>query len=134
MRQKCRLSRRLQRQYSEVLQGLASSWYYPHPMAWHGVPHGTPANHAWQAYLFAKEWGGRKGVDFKRLQRIVLRADNGECAYRFARDVKGANIKKLEATVIRSSDMDAIRKFSLLPGANRQKLENIVLVAQILES
>jgi hypothetical protein len=125
------LSRRLQRQYRQVLLGKAESWFYPHPHAFGWGRH-DPGTAGWQAYLFAKEWGNRAEVDLARLQRIVIQSNDGECIYRYARDISEANTRKLQYAVVRSGDPDAIRRFSLLPKADRIWLERYLLVAEIL--
>ncbi|MFA5202894.1 MAG: hypothetical protein WC708_00560 [Lentisphaeria bacterium] len=131
MKKKSCLSKRLQRQYQQVLLGQAESWFYPHPHAFGWGRHNS-STAEWQAYLFAKEWGNRIGVDLMRLQRIVIQSNDGECVYRYARDIDEANIRKLQRAVVRSGNPDAIRRFSLLPKADKTWLERYLLIAEVL--
>lgn len=131
MKKCARLTKRLQREYFRILNGTAGVSFYPHPYAY---AWGNRAKNisAWQAYLFAKEWRSRVGVDLRRLENMVARGTDPECAYRFARDVPGANVKQLQRTVVRCGDPDAIRRFSLLSGADKPFLERLLIVAEVM--
>lgn len=140
MKKRARLTKRLFHLYQKVLEGGAQSWFWPHPVAnpwWSGRPPSKSAaedSWAWQAYLFAKEWQGREGVDLKRLERIVCAASDPQCMFLFARDVRGARVRRIERSVVRCGDPAAIRRFMRLPGANRRSLERLLVVAEVMRS
>lgn len=88
---------------------------------------------AWAAWAFAKKWHGRKGVDLKKLQRIVLDWGSGECVYRFAMDVPGANVKRCQAAVMKDVEPETMRLFAAnVPGAYAPALEALALVVEVM--
>lgn len=136
MARRARLTKRLQHQYNSIIRRAASSWFYPHPYAgdgWSRIPSNQDRQSAWQAYLFAKEWGGRAGVDVKRLEGLVCKGGDAECAYRFCMEVRGASVKRLQQVVILNGDARTIRKFAKnVPGANVPFLEAVILIAEVM--
>lgn len=133
---KPRLTKRLQHLYNETIRGRAGSWHYPHPCAYDWGSRGGPSparTSAWQAYLFAKEWHSRAGVDLKRLEGIVLRGGDAECVYRYVLDVPGASVRRAQRAVVACGAADVIRKFALnVPGADVQYLEAAIIVAEVM--
>jgi len=132
-RKKARLTKRLQSQYNQILQGNIPGHYeYGYGFGW---PIGGAGSGAigWVAYLFAKEWSGREGVDLKKLQGIVLRSGDAECAWRFARDIPAANKRRLQTLVMQTGGANQMRKFAAhVPGADKQTLENLAIVSEIM--
>jgi hypothetical protein len=137
-RQKAALTRRLQSQYNAILAGDASAYQHWVPPGYNrpGQPpvqgYGYGYRNEWVAYVFAKQWGGRKGVDIKRLQLIALHSDNAECAISFARDIQGANVKRFQSIVLQHGSAGQMRRFAEIPGANRMWLENMAIVAEVM--
>lgn len=132
-RRSARLTKRLQRQYHSVLGRGSSQLFWPHPHACHSWQRTAPPNlKAWQAYLFAKEWQGRDGVDVKRLQRMVLDGTDGECMFLFARDVRKANVRRLQEAVTRCGQTGPMRRFMNLPGCDADHVRRCLLVAETL--
>jgi hypothetical protein len=85
------------------------------------------------ALQFAKSYGSRDCVDMKRLQRIIIESKNADCCYQFARDVPGANIRRLEYVVARYGELQTIRAFILnVPRANKRFLEGVITVKEVL--
>jgi hypothetical protein len=91
----------------------------------------SPRINGWAALHFARQWRGRD-INFKKLQRIVILSEDGTCAYEFARDVPGANVRKLQDVVAAGLDPKALRLFMELPGADRKYLESILIVSEVM--
>ena len=130
---KARLTRRTYRKYQAILAADAqerSEEEFDWPPA--GWSRGG-SSLAWAAWGFAKRWRGRKDVDLKRLQRIVLDWGTGECAYRFAMDVPGANVGRCQRAVMEDGDPETMRLFAAnVPGAHAPSLEALALVAEVM--
>jgi len=128
---RARLSKRQFRAYQTILGrrappscDLCVQWLYKNE----GV--GAAAG----AWMFAKEYGRREGVDLKRLQLIVIQSKSSEYAYKFARDVSGANIRRLQKVVIRYGTAKQMALFAQhVPGANKALLEAFILVKEVME-
>jgi hypothetical protein len=126
-----KLSKRQFRAYQTILDGrtppacdLLEFWLYKNERV------GAAAG----AWLFAKEYGRRDGVDIKRLQFIILKSDSPEYAYKFARDIPGANIRRLQDVVIRYGTAHQLKVFAKnIPRANKGKLEAFILIKEIME-
>lgn len=129
---KPRLTGRLQQAYSAVLRGATGAWYWTHPLAgnW-GVPP-SARQWQWQAYLFAKQWGGRQGVDLKRLEGIVARGPDPDCIVLFAKEVRGVNVRRSQREVVARGEPDAIRRFMSVKGANVESLKAVLIVAEVM--
>lgn len=86
------------------------------------------------AYAFAQKFGGRKGVDLSRLQNIVIRSNHPYWAYRYARDIPGANVWRLSLVVMKYGSADLMHHFAEnIPGANRQRLEAAAIIQEVFE-
>lgn len=130
---KPRLTGRLQQAYSAVLRGAAGAWYWPHPVAGgFGVP-SSALYKQWQAYLFAKQWGGRGGVDLKRLEGIVARGPDPECIVLFAKEIRGVNVRRFQREVVARGEPESIRKFMSVKGAHVESLRAVLIVAEVME-
>lgn len=68
----------------------------------------------------------------RKLQLIVLRSGDAECAYEYARDVPGAQVRRLQKVVVDHGDATLMRKFSKLSGADVQLLRSLVVVAEAM--
>src|SRR5574343_1211762 len=76
------------------------------------------------AWVFAREYGRKEGVDLKRLQAIVIKSKSPLYAYKFARDVPGVNVRRLQDVVIKYGSVHQMRVFAMnIPTANKPKLE-----------
>lgn len=129
-----KLTRNLLQQYRAILAGDASAYFYPHPSSWSSPQNSVERrrSNAWQAYLFAKAWHGRD-VDLHRLQVIVTHADIAEPAILFARDVPGANRRRLERHVMAHGTAVELRRYAAcVPGANVRRLVDMAVVADVL--
>lgn len=126
------LTKRQRRLYDEILRGRM---WCPYASMFNIRSSGDPkfiAAH--EAYLFARIFGRKRGVDVKRLQRIVMNTFVPNLWYKFARDVEGANIKKLETLTIKYGEASLMKKFSLnIPKANREKLEAFIMIKEVME-
>lgn len=126
------MSRRLRRQYLDIIRGDGANWYFPWGWAGNGAGK-VPFGNAWAAFFFAKQWGGRDGVDVHRLQSIVCRAQNPEAAYRWAREMPGANVRRLQKVVTSYGSLELIRAFAQnVRGADRKFLEGLCIVKEVL--
>lgn len=104
------LTRRQSSLYEAVIRGEETRHYYNH--AWAGSwGSWSEVGAAWQAALFAAEFGGRKGVDVGRLEDIVLEGGDVRCAYFFARRVRGADVGRLRRFVESSGHGPTIAMF-----------------------
>lgn len=141
---KARVTRRVWNRYREILTEAeqGKSWVRCNgwlPQGWNQDPtlykkSFCDEHIAWAAYGFAKEWQGRSDIDLKRLQNIVIRHEAPIVAYYFARDIQGANIKRLQRIVINGANPDLMRRFAELPGAYRQYCLNMADVAEVMVS
>lgn len=117
------LTRRLERHYRSILDG------------WSGVNYGASwrgETLAWAAFHFAKRWHSRD-IDIKRLALIVIRSEDPECCYRFAREVPGANVKRFQWQILRCGSAELMRRFAReVPGAHADSLERMALVAEVM--
>jgi ribosome modulation factor len=130
---KARLTRSLQRHYQLIINGSGSNYDPWNPPFW-GPTTNSQWEHRnqWSAYMFAKRWSGRSGYDIKKLQLIVIKSNDAECAYMFAKDIKGANIKKLQKVVLENGTTKTLKKFSKLPNVNKKLLENFIIIMEVL--
>lgn len=127
----------MKKQYDAIVRGDASAWNYPYP-GW-CVPDQPQQNirscyrNEWAAYVFAQRWGGREGVDVKKLQRIVLTSGNPACAIEYARHISGANVRRLQDVVLRLGNASQMRRFALLVAdADVDVLRNTAIVAEVM--
>jgi hypothetical protein len=122
------MSRRIRRRYQAIL--LRDSNNYDHISSWSWKHNRN--SHAWAAYIFYKQFGGRNGVDFHRLQRMVLKGP-GELILLWARDIKGANLKKCHAAILEKGDPKMLRMYAeAIPGARKEELENMAVIKEVL--
>ncbi len=132
------LTKKVKRQYYNILNKASEeNCFWPHPKAatgWYNSRTPIPNSvYAWQSYLFAKRWHSRAEVDIRRLENIVRESKDGECAYRFAKDVPGANMRKLQRAVVMAGDPEWIKKFARhVPGANAEYLESVLMIAEVM--
>jgi len=124
------MTRRVQRLYAAVLSGAASAWYWPHPQAFSS---GIVSGPQWQAFLFARDWGGRDGVDLKRLEGIVARGPDPVCIVEFAKVIPSANVRRLQREVVARGQGGPMRSFLSVKGANAEALRAAILVAEVME-
>lgn len=55
-------------------------------------------------------------------------------AYLWARDIPGASVKRLQAVVLEFGNVEQLRKFARdIPGANKDLLERIALVQEVMD-
>lgn len=125
------MSRRIRRQYLNILSGSGADYYYPY--GWYGIP-ARKAN-AYAALFFYKQFGRYEGVDFRRLQNIVTRNGDAECVYRRATEVPGADVRKCQSRTMQVGTADEMRRFALnVPGAHRGSLEALAVVKEVLST
>src|SRR4051812_1947497 len=108
------MSRRIRQHYQAILDGDGSDyiWFYH----W---KYSQEENNAWAAYFFYKEFGTREGVDFYRIQKFVL-AGPPEVVYEWARNIKGANIRRCQSVILERGTPEMLRKFAMnIPGARQ---------------
>ena len=130
-----RLTRRTYRKYQYILQAAADERELNYgELEWPPTGAGRRGSGlAWAAWGFAKRWHARRDVDVKKLQRIVLDWGSGECVYRFARDVPGANVKRCQAAVMEDGDPGVLRSFAAnVPGAHSPSLEALAIIAEVM--
>ena len=85
------------------------------------------------AYFFAMKWQGR-AIDLHGLQRVVIHSNYAGAAFLFARDIKGANIKRLQNVVIYEGTAADKRRFAReIPGAAAQHLEALAVIQEVME-
>jgi hypothetical protein len=130
---KARLTRRQSHRYFWILQAAAEERTddkYDWPEPGRGR---RGSSLAWAAWDFTKRWYGRRGVDVEKLQRVVLDWGSGECIYRFAMDVPGANVRRCQAAVMEDAEPGVMRLFAAnVPGAYAPSLEALALVAEVM--
>jgi hypothetical protein len=124
-----RLTKRLERRYRELLTGwtgLNSRWVDSrHPWAGEHL--------CWAAFHFADRWRSRD-IDLARLANIVLRSNDAECCYRYAREIPGASVRKFQRQVIRYGTAELMRRFAReVPSADRAHLNGMADIAEIME-
>jgi hypothetical protein len=128
MKSRPRLTKRLERRYQELLigwTGLNSRWVDSR-YSWTGEYHG------WAAFYFARQWRSRN-IDLARLANIVLRSNDAELCYRYAREIPGASIRKFQRQVIRYGTAELMRRFSReVSGADKVYLEGMACIAEIM--
>lgn len=127
------LTRRLHDAYRRVLANNGG-WYLDHEFQWcrHRGHFGAAEEHnAWAAYYFAKRWNGRD-IDMARLQNIVVRGGSAKCILAYARDVPGANVRKLQFALIERGTVVQLRDFAKLPGANADALERMAIAREVM--
>lgn len=110
---RAKLTRRQRRLYEDVLVGEETRHYYAHPCAgsWQYGAGLEEVGIGWQAALFAAEFAGRKDVDLRRLEALVLKSRDPRCAYFFARHVPGADVAALLKLVESSGDKVVLSAF-----------------------
>lgn len=90
-------------------------------------------NDACLAYYFATVWGGRD-IDFARLQNIIVKSNYPKLIYKYARDVPGANIRKLQYAMLRTGNTLDLKKFSRLPGVDTLLFEKAITIREVMEA
>lgn len=120
------LTKKLKSRYKEILEGWDGKNY--RWTIWDGE------YWCWAAFRFAKQWHGRN-IDLARLANIVLRSEDAECCYRYAREIPDAPIRKFQRQVIRYGTSELMRRFSReIPGADCAHLEGMACIADIMQS
>lgn len=111
-RSKPGLTKKVLREYNDILE-LSYAGYRKHRVLSYNGSRRQPhyPSIAWSAYFFAKRWQGRS-IDLKKLQRIVLTFGSPKCIYMFARDVEGANLRRLAHALIERGDPKLMREFA----------------------
>jgi hypothetical protein len=85
------------------------------------------------ALYFARYFGTRKGVDQKKLQRVILSSEDPVIIYKYASVVEWANIKRCQIRIIQIGNPSFMRKFALnIKGAEVQKLEAYALIMEVM--
>lgn len=126
VKRKPALTRRVERRYREILDGWTGKNYQW--TLWDGE------YLCWAAFHFAEQWHGRD-IDTSRLANIVLRSNDAECCYRYAREIPGASIRKFQYQVIRYGTAELMRRFAReIPGADCAHLECMADIADIMYS
>jgi hypothetical protein len=123
------LTRRMEYQQQRVLACDAADYHYP----WQYITKTTGELHGMCAYLFANRWQGRN-IAMHKLQRVVLASGCSKAALLFAKNIKGANVRRLQKVVLDSGTADEKRQFAReIPGADIQWLEAIAAVQDVME-
>ena len=69
-----------------------------------------------------------KGANIEKLENAIIETNDAMYIYQFARDVKGANIEKLENAIIATNLVKFMQEFAKnVKGANIEKLENAII-------
>jgi hypothetical protein len=90
---------------------------------------------AWSAYAFAKRHRGRKDVDMGRLLRVALLGESSECLYKYAMDVPGANVRRIQARLLELADRRWLEIFAMnVPGADAGSIRAHLAVADVLSA
>jgi len=126
-KQRARPTRRVHNLYVHVLTGSSSIMSYMH----YRIQDVSVARQI-MALTFAREWGGRSGIDVKRLEGIVVRGPVPEVIARYAKEVPGANLRRITRAVVRTGDVRAMRVLAGVPGVDRAYLENAIVVAEVM--
>ncbi len=126
-KQRARPTRRVQRLYNHILSGSQSLMSYTDYRT-----RGLAEARQKLALQFAREWGGRSGVDVKRLEGIVVRGPDAKVMAQYAKEVAGASVRRIQKAVVRSGDVRAMRVLAGVKGADRAYLENAIVVAEVL--
>ncbi len=122
------LTRRQATQHRAVLGSNGADYNWP----WPCIASSAEEANAMAAYFFVKKWHGRQ-IDFHGLQRIVIHSGCARAAYLFARDIEGANIKRLQKVILEHGSVAEKRLFAKLPNANSQWLESIADIQEVME-
>ena len=127
------LTRRQDRLQKAILNLTAGDlYYYPGWQSYRTKP-GTNPSAGMCAYFFAKKWQGR-AIDFYGLQRVVLYSNYPEAAFLFARDVRGANVRRLQKVVLYFGSPQWKRRFAAeIPGASAAWLESMAIIQEVME-
>jgi len=135
-----RLTKRLFRQYTYILNNEVGS-IYSYNWLMRGdingkktyfTPHHPIEIRAFAAYYFLKSYPSKQ-IDIKRLQNIILKSENPELIYKFAKNVKTANVKRCQRTLIKIGSVKYLRLFAHnIPGCHRQYLLDLADVAEIM--
>ena len=129
MSKRAEMSRRIRRQYVEILDGDGSDYYYP----WHWMGGQKTSNNAWAALFFTKQFGRYRGVDFSRLQNIVVRQGTAECVYRWATEVLGAHVRKCQTRTMEIGTAQEMRRFAMnVRGAHSASMEALAVIKEVL--
>ncbi len=128
MSKKRNMSRRILRQYFAILNGYGDNSYH----VWYRGNSAVVAN-AWAALHFYKQFSRCSGIDFNRLQRIVILDGDANCVYRWAKEVKGANTRKCQVRMMEIGTPEQMRKFALnVSGAHLASIENLATIKEVL--
>ena len=69
-----------------------------------------------------------KGANIKKHEQVILDSNNAEWCYKFAKDIKNANVKALELVVYNSNNLEFITLFALeVKGADVKALATKVI-------
>ena len=69
-----------------------------------------------------------KGANIEKLENAIIETNDVGYIYLFAKDVKGANIEKLENAIIATNRVKFMQEFAKnVKGANIEKLENAII-------
>ena len=92
------MTKRVKSQYDRILIGDGHERMYHY--TW-GQPlkYGTDfftvgQKNARFAYLFYEQYGGYDGVDFNRIQNIIIRSGHAHTICLWAKNIPGANVRK----------------------------------------
>lgn len=122
---KCRMSRRIRRQYDKILDGTVVDYYGQLFYS------SRQQNLSFWAFCFYKQHGKKHGIDFHRIQRIVL-LGSMDTVYRWAMEIPGANIRKCQAITITKGSSFHLRRFAMnVLGAYSKELEDMALVKDV---
>lgn len=134
------LTKRLFRQYINILDNNVGSIYsYNWLMAgeidgkrvYFSMKYPTEIR-AFAAYYFLKNYPSKQ-IDTKKLQSIILKSENPELIYKFAKNIKTSNIKRCQRTLIKIGSVKYLRLFAHnVPGCHKQYLLDLADVAEIM--
>jgi len=136
---KPRMTRKVERQYRKIInKDISVSRTIEYELPWgylsRRVYKWSLLNRvAYAALLFCKQYHGYEGVDFSRIQNLVLLHGNFETLYRWAREIPLADIKKSQRAAAKCGTSSEIRKFAMnVPGCNREFLLSVALVKEVM--
>ena len=85
----------------------------------------------WTAAYFAADWHGRREVDIGKLLGLTLKSQDPECAIFFAKNVPGANIKRIQEIVLRYGTSDQMKDLAHVFGAHKSTLEKYAMLKEV---
>lgn len=131
MKKKTGLTRRQLREYQQIIIGNGHIYYFSGKAAGYYKGYTDGRSNGWAALFFAKQWRSRN-INIRKLQKVIIASDDARCAYEFARDVPGANIKKIQDMIVNCNDPAIIRKFANIHGADKELLLDALIIAEVL--